>query len=215
MKPFSLLIFLLLCAGCASVREPLRVVCIGDSLTSCGGPGGRYTDWLAEWMPEAEIVNKGIGGNTLKQGRARYQRDVMDLAPDIVVIELGACDYWQTIRPIDELASELEYMVSTARQAGINVVLASCFGGVEQGDPSPECVDERRFIYSREIDRFERELTDRYGCFYVPNMQVDIKPAKDFPLCWGDNRHPNKAGNEYVARRIHAALKKAQHAGSR
>lgn len=200
------LLFLLL--GCTSVRPPVRIVCIGDSLTSCGGPGGRYTDWLAAWLPDAEIINKGIGGNTLAQGRARYQRDVLDLNPDVVVIELGACDFWRGSRSLDELASELEYMVSVTRFAGIQVIIASCFGGT-QNAPLPECVNDMRAAYGRGIASFERNLCERYGCYYVPNMQVDIKPAKDFPQYWGDNRHPNKAGNEQVARRIFDALKSA------
>jgi lysophospholipase L1-like esterase len=214
MKTTTLLIALLMLAGCSTPKPALlRIVCIGDSLTSCGGSGGRYTDWLAAWMPEAEIINQGIGGNTLAQGRERYQTDVMDLCPDIVVIELGACDFWRAVRPLEELASELEYMAGTARHAGIQVVIASCFGDVESGDPSPEFVDEIRSGYGRGIARFEQQLAARYGCFYVPNMQADIKPVIDYPQYWGDDRHPNKAGNEKVARRIFIELEKARVAG--
>jgi lysophospholipase L1-like esterase len=208
MKQLIFLAAVLLLAGCSTTKAlaPLRIVCIGDSLTACGGPGGRYTDWLAVWMPETEIINKGIGGNTLAQGRARYQTDVMDLKPDVIVIELGACDFWRAPRPMDELASELEYMVGTARHAGMGVVIASCFGDVGQGDPSPEFVDERRSKYGLEIARFERQLAERYGCVYVPNMQIDIKPVVKHPQYWGDDRHPNKEGNERIARRIFEAI---------
>jgi len=199
----------LLLAGCVTPSEPVRIVCIGDSLTSCGGQGGLYTDWLAAWLPECEIINKGIGGETLGQGRARYQRDVMALNPDVVVIALGANDFWRARQPVDDLASELEYMVGTARHAGIQVVVASCFGDVAAGDSSPEFVDKLRHRYGTGIAVFERQICERYNCFYVPNMQVDIKPVKEHPEYWGDDRHPNKAGNEKVARRILVELKKA------
>ncbi|MBN1556760.1 MAG: hypothetical protein JW951_01290 [Lentisphaerae bacterium] len=191
---------------CAAPR-PVRVVCIGDSLTACGGRGGRYTDWLAVWLPEAEIVNKGIGGDTLAGGRARFRRDVLDLDPDAVVIELGANDFWQAERPIEALAADLEHMVRAARNAGIEVVLASCFGDAEAGDASGEFRMDRRRRYALGISRFERDIAARYDCAYVPNMQVDIKPVDDFPECWDDRRHPNRAGNKAVARRILAALR--------
>lgn len=209
MKTKLLLPLILLLTGCITVKPLLRVVCIGDSLTACGGPGGHYTDYLAAWLPQCEVINKGIGGDTLGRGRKRYQTDVMDLNPDVVVIELGANDFWRAKRPLDELSADLEYMVKTARQAGTQVVIASCFGDVETGDNSPEFKENVHARYACGIARFERDISVRYGCFYVPNMQIDIKPVKDHPQDWGDTHHPNKIGNERVARRILPELKKA------
>ena len=196
-------------AGCMTVKTPPRIVCFGDSLTACGGPEGHYTDWLAKWLPDSEVFNKGIGGDTLGGGRARYQKDVMDLSPDVVVIALGANDFWRARRPLDELAADLEYMVDAARRAGMQVVIASCFGDVETGDPSPEFQEDLHARYARGIARFEKEIVERDNCFYVPNMQIDIKPVKNHPQYWNDTNHPNKAGNELVARRIFAELEKA------
>ncbi len=190
-------------------QPPVRVVCVGDSLTACGGPGGRYTDYLSAWLPSAEIINKGISGDTLGGGRKRYEQDVLALSPGIVVIELGANDFWKAKRAIEELAADLEHMVSAARRTGAQVVIASCFGDVETGDASPEFQDDIRSRYAREIARFERDIAACYGCFYVPNMQVDIKPITDHPQFWAKDRHPNKAGNEFVARRILPELEKA------
>ena len=36
----------------------MRVICFGDSLTSCGGEGGRYSDILQDRFPGHEILNK-------------------------------------------------------------------------------------------------------------------------------------------------------------
>lgn len=209
MKKTGSWLFFLLLTGCITVKPPMRVICIGDSLTACGGPGGHYTDYLAAWFPECEVINRGIGGDTLARGRARYQRDVLDLYPDIVVIELGANDFWKATRPLNELAADLEYMVKAARQTGAQVVIASCFGDVESGDPSPEFQEDVHARYAQGIARFERDICTRYGCFYVPNMQLDIKPVKNYPQDWDDTHHPNKTGNEKVARRIYPELKKA------
>jgi lysophospholipase L1-like esterase len=209
MKTPLLLVALLYLTTGVSCADPVRIVCLGDSLTTCGGQNGRYTDWLAQWLPRCEIINKGVGGDTLAQGRTRYQRDVLDLQPDIVVIQLGANDFWRAQRPIGDLAADLEYMVKLARHTGIQVVIASCFGNDTGGDPSEELVNRRQQHYGNGIAAFERRICERYGCFYVPNLQVDIKPIKSHPEFWGDHRHPNKAGNQKVALRILTELKKA------
>jgi len=98
-------IAMLLLPGCTS--KPMTIVCIGDSLTVCGGKDGRYTDWLSEFLPKHKIVNKGIGGDILAGGRARFQHDVLDLTPDVVIIELGANDFWQQKRTIEELQKQI------------------------------------------------------------------------------------------------------------
>jgi acyl-CoA thioesterase-1 len=204
----KLLLMVSLFAGIVSAA-PLKIVCIGDSLTACGGPGGHYTDYLAQRLPDCEVINKGIGGDTLGGGRKRFGTDVLNLKPDVVVIELGANDFWRAKRPIEGLSADLEYMIRSAKESGAQVVIASCFGDVETGDPSPEFQEDLHVRYARGIARFERELCSRYGCFYVPNMQIDIKPREDHPEFWDDTNHPNKAGNEPVARRILAELEKA------
>jgi lysophospholipase L1-like esterase len=64
-------------------------------------------------------------------------------------------------------------------------------------------------------DTLEKEICDKHGCFWVPNMQVDIKPNGLKPY-WGDDFHPNKAGNELIAKRIEVVLKQAiAHAASK
>ena len=48
----------------AAPREAVRIVCIGDSLTACGGEGGRYTNWLAEWLPGCTISCRTCSRNS-------------------------------------------------------------------------------------------------------------------------------------------------------
>ena len=33
-------------------KSPRKIVCFGDSLTSCGGEGGRYSDMLQDSLPD-------------------------------------------------------------------------------------------------------------------------------------------------------------------
>lgn len=195
-------------AGCEK-SKPMKIVCFGDSLTSCGGQGGRYSDYLRTWAPDCEVVNKGVGGDTLGGGRKRFQRDVLDLRPDVVVIELGANDYWQARQPIPQLAADLESMVRDAKNSGAKVIIASCFGGGKEAKTPPKnAADKKRKFYAAGIANFEADIVKRYSCYYVPDMQIDIAPNGTAPY-WADNNHPNKTGNEFVAKRIYAELQKA------
>lgn len=61
-----------------------RVVLIGDS---------RISQWpQGAWSQEWEILNRGIGGETLGQLSQRFQSDALALSPDVIVIESGVND---------------------------------------------------------------------------------------------------------------------------
>ncbi|MDD5697524.1 MAG: SGNH/GDSL hydrolase family protein [Victivallaceae bacterium] len=199
-------------AGCHGGKtgnsgDKMRIVCFGDSLTACGGPGGRYSDWLARLLPDCELINRGIGGDTLGGGRKRFAKDVLELYPDILVFELGANDYWSRKRTLNGLKTDYEYMIRTAHDAGIKIVIAGCFGA--DHDPARQIDPARAGLawedYAAGIAAMEFEFAERYGCVYIPVMQADIKPNGTAPY-WSEDRHPNKKGNELVAKRIKKAI---------
>src|SRR3990172_4642582 len=76
-----------------NARAQERIVCFGDSLTTCGGYGGRYSDFLAQALPEMEVINQGSDGETLAGGMTRFGYDVLSLRPKVLVLELGANDF--------------------------------------------------------------------------------------------------------------------------
>ena len=194
--------------GCRKQRDSSTIVCIGDSLTTCGGEGGRYSDWLAEWLVDDVIINKGVDQDTLADGRARFQRDVLDLKGDVVIIALGASDFWQMKRDVSQLTADLEDMVTRAKQAGTEVVIASCFGERDYLREEETEFGPERYGLADRIWRMEENICQKYGCFYVPNVQADIKPNGREPY-WEDYIHPNKEGNRFVAKRILVGLEKA------
>ena len=192
-----------------SPRRLGRIVCFGDSLTSCGGEEGRYSDMLQQSLPEWEFVNSGLGGDTIGGGLARLQQAVLDHHPDYAVIGLGANDYWQRKRPLDDLRRDYEAIVSRCRAQGIRVVLISCFGN--DALPPGETIDFTKAGLSLEhyaagLALIERELAARYACTYVSDMQAYVTP-KGRPDLWSDSNHPNAAGNRIVADTILPALR--------
>jgi len=188
-------------------RRPV-LVCLGDSLTSCGGPAGHYSDWLAKFMPYVKVIDAGIGGDTLDGGRARYERDVLKHKPDVVLIALGANDFWRQARTVDEMGADLEAMVREARARNVRVVVASCFGDRQFWEELCVEFEFGRYELASQIARMERGVCDAHGCLYVPNMQIDVKPNR-LPPFWDETDHPNRAGNEQVALRLLPALRQA------
>lgn len=87
-----------------------KIVCIGDSITDCGrrtqeyGPHGWGYVSLVRALLHARypghgltIVNKGIGGNTIRDLAARWQDDVLAEEPDWLSVKIGINDVGRLI----------------------------------------------------------------------------------------------------------------------
>ncbi|MFA7172374.1 MAG: GDSL-type esterase/lipase family protein [Kiritimatiellia bacterium] len=184
------------------------VVCLGDSLTSCGGKDGKYSDWLARMMPRVKVVNAGSGGDTLDGARKRYPKDVLKVRPDVVVVALGANDFWRNSRDVEAMRDDLVTMIESFQQIGARVVVAGCFGERDYWGEHAVEFGANRFGLAWSFARMEQEVCRAYHCGYLPNMQIDIKPNRLKPF-WDLTDHPNPAGNEQIALRMLPYIKAA------
>lgn len=186
------------------------IVCFGDSLTVCGGAGGTYPDFLQKDLPDCRFVVRGVSGETISGGKKRFHDDVLILRPDILIFELGANDYWLRRQSLRSLLVDYEDMISAARDRGIEVVIASCLGSAYN---PREKIDWDKLQLTLDecaagIASIEHDLVRRYGCFYIPDIQADIRPNGTDPY-WIDYCHPSRDGNRLVAQRIKKQLLKA------
>lgn len=103
-----------------TLGPPLRVVFIGDSMLggSWGGTG------IQTAFPQYAAINKGIGGNTASQMLARFQTDVIDLQPDIVVIWGSANGLSAGLTP-EDVENNWVAMITEARNACIGIVICT------------------------------------------------------------------------------------------
>ena len=194
-----------------------RIVCFGDSLTSCGGPGGRYSDMLQKSLPKYCFINSGKGGDTIGGALARLDSAVLQYRPFAAIIGIGANDYWRRKRPLAELKRDYETIVKRCSDAGIRILLVSCFGNDKL--PEGQKIDFAHAglpheHYAAGLAVIERELVAKYRCGYVPDMQINITPKGRHDL-WNDRNHPNAAGNRIVADTMLAELEKLLGAGPR
>ncbi|MBQ0005878.1 MAG: lipase [Alistipes sp.] len=98
-----------------------RVVLMGDSITD-GWPGIR-----PDFFTENEIIGRGISGETSYQFLLRFQNDVIDLKPTLVVINYGTNDIAENTGAYNEAQTfrNVKAMCEMAMGSGITVVLAS------------------------------------------------------------------------------------------
>lgn len=69
----------------------MRIVFLGDSLT-WGGYGGNFVQHVAQLMPQHEIVNAGVGGDTVINLLRRVESVIEDNEPDVMFVMVGGND---------------------------------------------------------------------------------------------------------------------------
>ena len=69
-----------------------KIVFFGDSITAPRENVVVASELFAERFPEDEIVNRGVRGNHTGMARERFQRDVMNERPDVMVFSFGCND---------------------------------------------------------------------------------------------------------------------------
>lgn len=92
-------------------------VLLGDSWFVQDGIYAR----LQERLPDARIVNKGVGGNTAQQLNARFDSDVTPENPDFVWIICGTNDYYANISA-DDFNYQIQYLAARCLEIGAKVI---------------------------------------------------------------------------------------------
>lgn len=186
--------------GANNLGIEMKILCFGDSLTTCGGEDGRFSDLLAERFPMHQVLNMGAGGQTWLDAVGRLDRDVLSQGKAIVLLEFGANDWWRGDRTPEEWAAYLEFIVKKIIDAGSLPVILGCFG--KYFDHAENTWVEKTYgadEKSRHYRELEADVASRYGCPYLPNIQSEII---DDRTCWHDRNHPNEHGNRKVADQI-------------
>jgi len=115
-----------------SGKEPVRIVCFGDSITGVYYHTGGRRAWcdmlgiaLQRLYPQAklEMFNAGISGNTSAAGLKRIERDVLAHKPHLVVVMFGMNDC--AGGDVQAFRANLKTIVQRCREVGAAVVLCT------------------------------------------------------------------------------------------
>jgi len=198
-----------------------KLVMIGDSITDCGrsqpaGEGlfdalGRgYVSLvdalLGSCYPELgiRVVNKGNGGNTVRDLKSRWQTDVIDQAPDWLTIMIGTNDVWRQFDTpyiteghvyAEEYRATLTELVHVAKPHVKGLVLfAPFYMEPNRADGMRAAMDQYGAIV--------KEVAAESGAMFVDTQAAfDTLLRHVYPATIGwDRVHPNQTGHMLIAR---------------
>lgn len=159
-------------------------------------------------MPHAKLnfLNRGMSGHTVANLKSRWQKDALDLKPDVLSILIGINDVGRAIRSnteVDVAAFTADYrsLLEQSREANpqLKLVLLEPFvlpvGKVkEQWDTYRSQVDSLRPVVAT--------LAKDYGAILIETQRIFEAAAQQVePAHWiWDGVHPLPQGHELIAR---------------
>ena len=187
------------------MTSPQRLLFIGDSVTDCGrredpeGLGFGYVRVIAGALPDAEVINRGISGNRVPDLAARWQADLLDLAPDVLTILIGINDTWRRYDsndPTSTEAYETGYRALLETVRGVPLVLMEPFVlPIDEGQRAwhPQDLDAKIAVVHR--------LAEEFGATLVPlNARLTELAAAQSPEAIADDGvHPTAHGHDLIA----------------
>ncbi len=195
----------------------------GDSVTDAGrsseddaelglGYPRLVSSWLGAAHPDRRLrfLNRGISGNRVKDLRARWQEDCLDLKPDLVTILIGINDCWRRYDRNDPTSKEkfeedYRFILSeTKKHTGAEIILLEPFVL-----PYPE----DRVAWREDLDpkiHVVRKLARQFGARLIPTDGLFAQAsAQREPQFWApDGVHPSPAGHALIARSLLGELAK-------
>jgi len=184
-----------------------RVVFFGDSITDAWN----RVDGGKEFFPGKNYIDRGISGQTTTQMLVRFQRDVLDLHPAVVLILAGTNDIAQNQGPIslEDIAKNLETLAEKAKAAGVTPIICSILPAADYSwrkglQPAQKIVQVNKLVQAW-CDENHVAYLDYYSKLATPDGAM----PKDLS---GDGVHPNGKGyaimDELAQKAIDDALQK-------
>ncbi len=204
---------------------PVKIVCIGDSITK-GVRGGVTAEqslealleqWLTEHVTPVEVVNVGIGGERTDMALPRLDKDVIALKPDYVCVMYGTNDSHidagkSDVRlPLETYEANLHTIVQRLREAGVKPVLMTTIPLChthQHAMRSPYAEQGPNYRLTEYVAACRRAAAEDQVPL-VDNFAAWAEAAflgADLPAMTTDGCHPNPKGHEFLARTIYPVL---------
>lgn len=197
------------------------LVMIGDSITEGGretpiredtleSSGSGYVHFVhcliaaADPSVRVQIMNMGVGGNTVRDLAARWENDVMAQAPDWLSIMIGINDVWRQFDltvpkdqqiTIGEYSDTLERLIAKIRPRlrGL-VLLTPYYLEPDRTDPMRAMMDRFGEEVRRLAVKFQAEFVDTQAA-----MDLALREYSPAELA-ADRVHVNDVGHMILAR---------------
>jgi lysophospholipase L1-like esterase len=193
----------------------------GDSITDAGrnkqqelpnnawsfgmGYANHIASWLLEEMPgkDLTIYNRGISGNKVFQLADRWDKDCLDLQPNVLSILIGVNDYWHFRNGNYEGTPEIyendfRQLLNRTMDALPNLKLLICQPFILAGTSA---VDESWLEPFAAYQSIAKKISDEFSATWVPFQEAFTKATElADPTYWTpDGVHPSMAGAQLMA----------------
>jgi lysophospholipase L1-like esterase len=204
-----------------------KLLMIGDSITDCGrarpvgearkdGLGNGYVNIvngiINSTSPDhpIRVMNTGTSGDTVRDLKARWQTDVLDLKPDWLSIKIGINDVWRHFSapllseihvPMEEYSSTLEELITRTRPSLKGLILMTpYFIESNRSDPLRIKMDQYGDVVRKLAAKYSAVLVDTQVAF-------DQALLKMHPMeLAADRIHPQTTGHCILARAFLKAI---------
>jgi len=198
-----------------------KIVFIGASVTDCGrreehAPyGNGYMSLVRAFVdaryPELDLTwaNRGIGGNTVRDLAARWEKDVIAEQPDWLCIQFPTNDVWRFFGdhpeqgvPIDEYEATVRSLLQRAVDgAGCRLVVADpLYINADRTDPMRAMIDDYGAVVRRIAAGLDARIVRQTASF-------DAVLATTAPADWSDDHvHPRLPAHAVIASAFLRAL---------
>ena len=173
-----------------SVDSNSIIVAIGDSLT-CGygvNPEYSYPSVLAKLL-SVSVQNFGLNGENTSEGLRRLPSILEQTRPDLILLCYGGNDRLQK-QPLENTQKNIESMIRLIQAQNCDIILIAV--------PQPDL--------SLSVPDLYETLAHKYSLSLENNVMRDVLRKASLK---SDTIHPNAAGYEMIAQRIHDLILKS------
>jgi lysophospholipase L1-like esterase/RimJ/RimL family protein N-acetyltransferase len=185
------------------------IVFQGDSITDCNrnrddhnSLGEGYVKILANYLPDAKIINQGISGHRSAELLSRWQDETLSTKPDLISILIGINDIWhlykfgKKLQP-DEFENNLTQILINTKKALPNTKILMI-------EPFAFPIGEYEPIWQADLDKeilVTRKLAEKFADYYIPMQTIinDVAQSYQMTKILGDGVHPTPLGHQLIA----------------
>jgi lysophospholipase L1-like esterase len=158
-----------------------------------------------------KVYNKGISGNKVFQLAERWDKDCLEIKPDILSILIGVNDIWHKLNgqyngTVEIYRNDYIALLERTKKAlpGIKLIIGEPFAvkGVK-------AVDDKWYPEFYGYQKAALEIAEQFGATFIPCQRIYDEAQKQAPGAYwtGDGVHPTLAGAQLMAQAWLAALK--------